>query len=145
MQEAQAALLAKEDDLVMLRRELLSLKAQLHKPSDSATLPTKPHPSAAQHAAAHHSASAESKAQPSSSGKPDLHQGSNKSRGAESAEVGDSGLPSLSLPATPHSPGGSPRGESFSELSLTYACKCLWYSTIRLFQPAAYKEEDHKF
>ena len=101
MQEAQAALLAKDDDLAMLRQDLQALKTQLKK-TDSAAQ------SATGQSAAHNSA-AEANGQPSSSSlKPD--QDTDKSGNGEGAGAAESGLPSPSLPATPHSPVDSPRG-----------------------------------
>ena len=100
MQEAQAALLAKEDELAMLRRDLQELTAQLQKQSsDSAA-----QPDISQQSAAAHSTGTESKAQHSPP-KPDAKD-TQRSR-----KAGESGLPSPSLPATPHSPVDSPQGE----------------------------------
>ena len=104
MQEAQAALLAKEDDLAMLRQDLQALRTQLKRASDSAA-----QSATGQHSAGHTSA-AQTKGQSSSSLKPD--QEANTHRKAESAGIAESGLPSPSLPATPHSPVDSPRGET---------------------------------
>ncbi len=105
MQEAQAALLAKEDELAMLRRDLQEVTTQLKKQSqDSAAQPVAHQQSAA------HSAAAETKAQRSSPSKPDAKD-VHRSRKAESAGAAESGLPSPSLPASPHSPPDSPSGD----------------------------------
>lgn len=105
MQEAQAALLAKEDELAMLRRDLQEVTTRLQKQSpDSAA-----QPAAAQQSAAHRAA-AEAKGQHSSPMKHDAKD-VQRSRKAETAGVAESGLPSPSLPATPHSPVDSPPGK----------------------------------
>ncbi|KAL3130258.1 Coiled-coil domain-containing protein 57 [Trebouxia sp. C0009 RCD-2024] len=102
--EAQAALLAKEDELAMLRRDLQEVTTRLQKQSpDSAA-----QPAAAQQSAAHRAA-AEAKGQHSSPMKHDAKD-VQRSRKAETAGVAESGLPSPSLPATPHSPVDSPPG-----------------------------------
>ena len=98
MQEAQAALLGKDDDLAVLRREMQALRAQLKKTPDSAACRSTTHNSAP-----------EANGQPSSSLlKP--HPDADKPRKGASAGAAESGLPSPSLPATPHSPVDSPRG-----------------------------------
>ena len=84
----------------MLRREVQALKTQLRKAADSAaqsTCQSSPHVSVA-----------EANGQPSSFLKPDSD--ADKSRKGQSTGAADSGLPSPSLPATPHSPADSPRG-----------------------------------
>ena len=102
MQEAQAALLAKDDDLAMLRQDLQALRTQLKRTPDSAAQ------SATCQAAARDSA-AEAGGRPSSSSlKPDPD--ADNSRKSEGAGAAESGLPSPSLPATPHSPVDSPKG-----------------------------------
>lgn len=84
----------------MLRREVQALKTQLKKSLDSA----------AQSLDAHNSTS-EADGQPSSSSsKPDPD--ADRLRKAGSAAAAESGLPSPSLPATPHSPVDSPRGDA---------------------------------
>lgn len=90
----------------MLRRDLQELTAQLKKAPDSAAQPaTDLHPAAP-------NAGAEARGQPSVLSKPghDME----KSAKAGTGGVGESGLPSPSLPGTPHSPGDSPTGESQS-------------------------------
>lgn len=106
MQEAQAALLAKEDELAMLRRDLQGLTTQLQKQSpDSAAQPAADQQSAA------HSAPAEAKAQHSSPVKHDAKDVQRSRKATETAGVAESGLPSPSLPATPCSPVDSTPGE----------------------------------
>ena len=105
-QEAQAALLAKDDELAMLRRDMHILRAQAKQPQASA-----PQPSAAQPSAAHvsHAQDSAAEAQPQASSSRAAEP--SRPKQADSAlGVGESGLPSPSLPATPLSPGGSPRG-----------------------------------
>ena len=100
-QEAQAALLAKDDELAMLRRDMHLLRAQAKQPQASSAQPSAAHASHAQDSAveAQLQASSSRPAEPS------------RPKQADSAlGVGESGLPSPSLPATPLSPGGSPRG-----------------------------------
>ena len=99
-------LLAKEDDLTMLKRDLHLLRAQAKKAHESA-----PQPSPAQKSGAHESAT-QARAKALSS-RPEEEASRSKKAGS-AAGVGESGLPSPSLPATPHSPGASPRGSSCS-------------------------------
>jgi len=105
-QEAQAALLAKDDELAMLRRDMHLLRAQAKQPQASAPQPSSAQPSAA-HASHAQDSAAEAQPQASSSRPAEP----SRPKQADSAlGIGESGLPSPSLPATPLSPGGSPRG-----------------------------------
>lgn len=105
MQEAQSSVLAKEDELAALKQELQTVKAQQsvkaqqrdNSESDSAQAQAWP----GQHSAAGTSGRAQG----------GLHSRANVAQGRA---VADSGLPSPSLPATPHSPAGSPQGELLS-------------------------------
>ena len=103
LQEAQAALLAKDDELTTLQHEVRHAKAQAKRAQDSAS-----QASPAQHA------TVVDQAQPS---KPAGNESSNnESSKTESSRAKpgqgnwESGLPSPSLPATPKSQGGSPSG-----------------------------------
>ncbi len=105
-QEAQAALLAKDDELAMLWRDMHLLRAQAKQPQASPPQPSSAQPSAA-HASHAQDSAAEAQPQASSSRPAEPR----RPKQADSAlGVGESGLPSPSLPATPLSPGGSPRG-----------------------------------
>ncbi|DBA83216.1 TPA: hypothetical protein ACH3X2_006730 [Trebouxia sp. C0005] len=104
--EAQAALLAKDDELAMLRWDMHLLRAQAKQLQASA-----PQPSSAQPPADHasHAQDSAAEAQPqASSSRP--AEPSKPKQGGSALGVGDSGLLSPSLPTTPLSPGGSPRG-----------------------------------
>lgn len=93
--------MAKDDELAMLRRDMHLLRAQAKQPQASAPQPSSAQPSAAQDSAAEAQPQASSSrpAEPSRPKQADIALG-----------AGESGLPSPSLPATPLSPGGSPRG-----------------------------------
>ena len=96
----------------MLRREVQALKTQLKKALDSAAQPV---------TGAHNSTQAEAVGQPSSSAlKPDPD--ADRLRKAGSSGAAESGLPSPSLPATPHSPVDSPRGDVTSPAPLLPHC-----------------------
>ena len=100
-------LLAKDDELTMLKRDLHHLRAQAkQKAQESAAQPSSAQPSATQASGAHESAT-QTQAKAVSS-RPEEADRPKKTGSA--VGVGESGLPSPSLPATPHSPGASPRG-----------------------------------
>ncbi|KAL0055812.1 hypothetical protein WJX82_004604 [Trebouxia sp. C0006] len=104
--EAQAALLGKDDELAMLRRDMHLLRAQTKQPQASAPRPSSAQPSAV-HASHAQDSAAEAQPQASSSRPAEP----SRPKQADSAlGIGESGMPSPSLPATPLSPGGSPRG-----------------------------------
>ena len=109
-QEAQAMLLAKDDELTMLKRDLHHLRAQAkQKAQESAAQPSSAQPSATQASGAHESATQAQAQAKALSSRPEEEASRSKKVGS-AAGVGESGLPSPSLPATPHSPGASPRG-----------------------------------
>jgi len=98
--------LGKDDELAMLRRDMHLLRAQTKQPQASAPRPSSAQPSAV-HASHAQDSAAEAQPQASSSRPAEPR----RPKQADSAlGVGESGLPSPSLPATPLSPGGSPRG-----------------------------------
>ncbi|DBA74086.1 TPA: Coiled-coil domain-containing protein 57 [Trebouxia sp. C0004] len=99
--EAQAALLAKDDELAMLRQDMHLLRAQAKQPQASAPGLSSGQLSAAQDSAA----DAQPQASSSRPAEPSRPMQADSALG-----VRESGLPSPSLPATPLSPGGSPRG-----------------------------------
>ena len=107
IQEAQGSLLAKDDELVVLQKELRQLKAQARKPTQDSA----PQPSPAHHAIV------KDQAHPSSSAEDE------SARVKQSQGVGESGLPSPSLPATPRSQGGSPAGTSSSSYVMLITCQ----------------------
>ena len=107
MQEAQSSLLAKDDDLLILKQELSRFKAQQSKSAQS-------HQHGTQNIEAHAQHRQDAKAptphrQGAETGSAEGPVGTAES--AQSRPAGESGLPSPSLPASPHSPGGSPKGD----------------------------------
>ena len=120
MQEAQSSLLAKDDDLMLLRQELQHLKAQHSTSAQShmhGTLHRQDAEARTQHgqdaeARTQHGQGAEARTQHRQDAEAGRAEGpSGTAESAQGRAAGQSGLPSPSLPATPHSPGGSPKGD----------------------------------
>ena len=110
MQEAQSSLLAKDDDLMLLRQELQHLKAQHSRSAQSHMQGTRHRQDAA--ARTQHGQDAEARTQHRQDAEAGRAEGpSGTAQSAQGRAAGESGLPSPSLPATPHSPGGSPQGD----------------------------------